>query len=107
MYLMQDHNTKEYVHFLYVLKRLKLYLFCCCFGRRIVKVQYQAMVDMLETESTGGVKKQKSIESTMFETIGDAQPGINTTGMELSLETETAADLDDGVRTGLILSSER
>ena len=73
----------------------------------MVKVQYQAMVNNLETDNSGGVKKQKSIESTMFETIGDSQPGINRTGMELSLETETAADLDDGVRIGLILSSER
>ena len=107
MYLMQDHNTKEYVHFLYVLKRFKLYLCCCCRGGRMVKDQYQAMVHMLETDSTGTVKKQKSIESTMFETIGDAQPGINKTGMELSLQTQTLANLDEGVATVVVLSSEK
>lgn len=42
MYLMMEHNTKEYIEFLYFLRRFKLN-FCCCCCRHIVDQQLEEL----------------------------------------------------------------
>ena len=58
VYLMQDHNTNEYVHFLSILTKYKLYFFCCCcYG--MVRDQHQLVVGTKEPRSP----KMKTVDT--------------------------------------------
>lgn len=87
MYLMQDHNTAEYVKFLQIVNKYKLYLCCCCCFR-MVKDQHRIMISMDHTHESRLMRKKSN-------TIGDSenksaeQSHQNKTGMELSVETVT------------------
>ena len=93
MFLMQDHNTSEYVAFLRFIKRYKCILCFCCFAS-MVREQHRMYLDNLEDE------KVQTMDSAP--TFGDyASPTYNnnTTGMELSVATRTT--IRDIVITGV------
>lgn len=96
MFLMQDHNTKEYVYFLRTVIRWKLYLCCCCYGR-IIQEQYQALSaenQLKSYQNNEAVKQEKSVESNA---TNDDMSGFHKTGMELSIATKTVAHRDSTV----------
>ena len=97
MYLMQDHNTKEYVTFLGVLKKSKMYLCCCC-CHRIFERQYEILTAQLADDAKRHVVADQPVglsgaESRNMSVVTDY--GINKTGMEMSIETKTVQRDDD------------
>ena len=90
MFLMQDHNTSEYIAFLRFIKRYKCVLCFCCFGS-MVNEQYRMLVDNVDEET---MEKKKSIETyNTHNKSADDGYGINVTGMELSIATRTVCDV--------------
>ena len=87
MFLMQEHNTDEYIAFLRILNRYKLYLCCCCCCR-MVRNQY-AMMNKEEEGST--VRKERIMSVTPDVSVTETQQtyGTGKTGMELSVPTRT------------------
>ena len=87
IYLMQDHNTADYMVFLNRLVRWKLYWCGCCCCRRWFQEHYRMM-----NNSDGCVASNKKRHISDCDTQNmsmDNVYGINKTGMEMSLETET------------------
>ena len=81
MYLMMDHNTKEYIEFLRILYKFKLYWCCGCFGP-MIRNQYEFM-----TADTA--KQYDGIHLSTTSKSADTQYGIHKTGMEMSVDTKT------------------
>ena len=84
MFLMQEHNTDEYVQFLRCLNRYKLYLCCCCCCGMVRRQYRMTIVDEAELSETARNKNKvsHSIETSQTQVIGK-------TGMELSVATVT------------------
>ena len=89
MYLMQDHNSKEYQMFLKLLQKLKVH-WCCCCCWNVLKRQYHyhddtasKMTDEQQTE------KPKNQELSIDSQSADTKLAATGTGMELSVETKT------------------
>ena len=88
MFLMQDHNTTEYIVFLRILIRFKLFWCCCCCGR-MVGEQYQFLAT--EKVNEGELAHRDTIGVT-YDTGNhsiDIEQRAYRTGMECSLETRT------------------
>ena len=89
VYLMQDHNTKEYIHFLSILNKYKLY-FCCCCCYGMVRDQYQFVLDNEEEPIT---PKRKTSCTWDTRNISEYEAGVeemhHVTGIELSIATKT------------------
>ena len=90
MYLMQDHNTKEYVQFLCILKRFKLHLCCCCCSG-MVENQYQAMVVHVNERR---IESSNTDTDTVHKSV---KPCSTRTGMEMSIDTVTVQYGEDCV----------
>ena len=94
VFLMEDHNTKEYLGFLRFLRGLRLYLCCCCCCA-MVRHHYQVMMDDIETDEMQ-VKRAKTITTMNTRNISDGNTyGIAETGMEMSLETVTVQQISE------------
>ena len=92
MYLMQDHNTAEYMGFLSRLVRWKLYWCGCCCCRSSIKEHYRMM-----NNPNGRAKRHKKryISDCGTQNISKENVyGINKTGMEMSLETQTVCHIE-------------
>ena len=89
VYLMQDHNTTEYIQFLSILNKYKLY-FCCCCCYGMVRDQYQFV---LENREELQIPKRKTITTMDTRNISEYAERVdarhNATGVELSVATET------------------
>ena len=83
MFLMQDHNTSEYVAFLRFIKRYKCIWCFCCFGS-MVNEEYRMLVDNVEQRI---FEQEESAQS--HNPSADVEYGINVNGMELSVATKT------------------
>ena len=91
MFLMQDHNTSEYVAFLQIIKRSKCVLCFCCFGH-MIKEQCRMLVDNVDEETK---EKERSIQTANTRNISaDVVYGIQTTGIEMSTATKTVCEPD-------------
>ena len=91
MFMMQDHNTPEYIDFLRVIKRYKCTLCFCCFGS-MVKEQYRILVDEADERT---VNKGKTISTRKTHNLSDdMEYGNNVTGMEMSIATRTSCNVD-------------
>ena len=89
MYLMQDHNSKEYRMFLRLLQKLKVHWCCfCCWN--VLKRQYHYHDD---TESkladVQQKEKPKNQDLSMKSKSIDTEFAATGTGMELSVERKT------------------
>ena len=83
MFLMQDHNTSEYITFLRFIKRNKCVFCFCCFGP-MVNEQYRMLV-----ENVDGRELQNMVSNTVIQ----SPKYMNTnTGMELSVATRTEVE---------------
>ena len=81
MFLMQDHNTSEYVAFLRFVRRYKCIWCFCCFGY-MVNEQYRILVDNVDERT---FEKKKSIQTANTRNISaDVVYRINATGIEFS-----------------------
>ena len=78
MFLMLEHNTKEYGHFLRAIYRIKLYYLCCCYRRYII----ESIAEMDENV----VSKEQSMTSTKNGDQLEIQIGEKS-GIEKSYET--------------------
>ena len=87
MFLMQDHNTSEYVAFLRFIKRYKCIWCFCCFGS-MVDEQYRMLVDNADERKLS----QKDSVPT-WNMSADIEYGNNVTGMELSIATKTVCNV--------------
>ena len=89
MFLMQDHNTSEYIAFLRFIRRWKCVLCFCCFGS-MVNEQYRMLVENVDErihkQMTSGTWNTRNISA-------DIVYGNDTNGMELSLPTKTICDI--------------
>ena len=88
MFLMQDHNTSEYVALLRCLTRYSwiLYLWqsvCCCLGS-MVKQQRRMLIDDIDERKVGKMVSAPTLRDYASPTYKN-----NTTGMELSVATKT------------------
>ena len=87
MYLMMDHNVKEYTRFLKMIKRLKLYFFCC---KHMVNNQLHEL-DMDERQLAAEIKNctaERDLKKEVsFQTAVSTMYKCKKTGMELSVET--------------------
>ena len=93
IYLMQEHNTKEYIRFLSILNKYKLYLCCCC-CYRMVRDQYQFVLDNEEKPHKAHSPKTETTITTMdTRDISKYGAGVeerhHVTGVELSIATKT------------------
>ena len=96
MYLMLDHNVKQYTIFLRFIHRCKLYLCCCCYGYMVVEQlndldqDIKTLANVVNGDQKGN---EKSIDTTVFQTntIGSKEVVIYADGCELSVETKTVA----------------
>lgn len=91
VYLMQDHNTAEYVDFLRILNKYKLY-FCCCCCCGMVRDQYQMTVDNMSKKESEVPKKKTVLTLATLDNyvISDGMQYSNkATGMEMSVATKT------------------
>ena len=89
MFLMQDHNTSEYIVFLLFIKRCKCVLCFCCFGS-IINEQYRTLV---ENAYNGKVQKTNSMQTMNSHNMSiDEGHRHKRTGMELSIATKTDHD---------------
>ena len=86
MFLMQDHNTSEYILFLRFIKRYKCIWCFCCFGS-MVNEQYRMLADNVE-QRTSEQEQSAQTENTR-NASADVEYGINANGMELSVATKT------------------
>ena len=86
MFLMQDHNTSEYVAFLRFVRRYKCIWCFCCFGY-MVNEQFRMLVENVDTRK---FEKEESIQTANTRNISaDVEYGRKGTGMELSMATRT------------------
>ena len=86
MFLMQEHNTSEYVAFLHFIKRYKCIWCFCCFGS-MVNEQYRMLVDNVDE------RKMKKMDSApTFRDYASPTYNNNNTGMELSIATRTEVE---------------
>ena len=81
MYLMQDHNTKEYIYFLRLIRRI-----CCCCGT-IIKDQLLMLTTSCEKRIQETITKEQT--ESQFASVGSRQLQRNQNGMELSVDTKT------------------
>ena len=87
MFLMQDHNTSEYIVFLQFIKQYKCIWCFCCFGS-MVNEQYRMLVDNVDERNVRkmiSAPTMKDNTSTLYKN--------NTTGMELSVATRTEIEV--------------
>ena len=89
---MMDHNQEHYQHFLKCIYCSRLHWFCCC-CRLIVTQQLKAF-DQDQSSRFVKIENDDDTERTIsrvFDTrdISIQDQGINTTGMELSIETRS------------------
>ena len=91
MYLMMDHNKKQYVTFLKYIYRMRLYWLCCCCGHMVVD-----QFNDLRLEDEMQITEDQKMESTNWETtdISNDDYKIKTNGNELSIDTTIAAGVD-------------
>ena len=89
MFLMQDHNTSEYIKYLHFIKQYKCVLcFGCCSS--MVEEQYRMLVVNVDERE---VNKEKSIQTANTRNISaDVEYANKVTGMELSVVTQTVCD---------------
>ena len=89
VYLMQDHNTKEYIRFLSILNRYKFYCCCCCcYG--MVRGQYQFVLENVEDSQSSKRKSDTSMNTRNISEYGTrVRERRHVTGMELSIATKT------------------
>ena len=90
MFLMQEHNTSEYVAFLHFIKRYKCIWCFCCFGS-MVNEQYRMLVDNVDER-----KMKKMVSAPTFRDYASPTYNNNTTGMELSVATRTEVQIVAG-----------
>ena len=91
IHLMQDHNTAEYMRFLSRLVQWKLYWCGCCCCRGSINEHYRMMNDP-DGRATSNSKRHISDCDT--ENVSKRYVyGINKTGMEMSLETQTVCQV--------------
>ena len=83
MFLMQDHNTSEYIAFLQFIKRSKCIWCFCCF-QFMVNEQYRMLVDNVDKR-----KMKKIISAPTLQDYVSPTYENNTTGMEFSIESKT------------------
>ena len=93
MYLMMDHNTLEYIQFLRIINRLKLYLCCCCCYQMVLD-EYQLMVPVTvgnKNQTNTAKKNIAGVDDSRDVTSASANANniIMKTGMELSIDTRT------------------
>ena len=86
MFLMQDHNTSEYIAFLRFIRRYKCIWCFCCFGS-MVNEQYRMFEENVE-QRVSEQGKSAQTENTR-NASADVVYGINANGMELSVATKT------------------
>ena len=91
MFLMQDHNTSEYIAFLRFIKRYKCIWCFCCFAS-MVREQNRMLVDNVEQRTFEQEKSTQSGTNTHNISV-DLDYGNNTTGMEFSIATQTVCEL--------------
>ena len=84
MFLMQEHNTKEYRVFLRFIVQYKCTWCFCCFGS-MVREQCRMLIDNVDRRT---VQKMTS-GPTLRDKVSPIEYGNNTTGMELSIATKT------------------
>ena len=88
MFLMQEHNTKEYIAFLGVINWC--FLCFCCFGS-MLREQYRMLVENVDTRT---FEMKKSIQTANIRNISaGVEYGNKKTGMELSVATKTICDV--------------
>ena len=99
MYLMQDHNSTEYMLFIKSLYRSKLY-FCCCCLSGMVKDEYQVIMsdmDKTEMQRETEAKRNTELDLRTVSPLGS--------GMELSIETRTVVHTGEGEPIEVVYSN--
>ena len=88
MFLMLEHNTKEYISFLRTLKVLKLNLICCCCGSVIINQLLELDVKSDQNIISDGLDNCTK-EETEYEThdISDHHGEIGCKELDLSIKT--------------------
>ena len=83
MFLMQSHNTKEYIKFLSVVYKYKLYWFGCCFCKGMIRN------DLYSSNSMNSMDSAKQVESGRKETdiTEFTKPGPVIQMPKLSIDT--------------------
>lgn len=88
MFMMQDHNTSEYIIFLQFIKRYKCTLCFCCFGP-MVDEQYRMLIDNADDR-----KVMKMVDAPTFRNNLSPTYKNNSTGMEMSIATQTMTQVE-------------
>ena len=99
MFLMQDHNTSEYLVFLQFIKRYQCILCFCCFGS-MVREQYRMLVENVEEGTVGKMVSAPTLRNNLSPTYRN-----NTTGMELSIATKTVIE-EHSVRDSMVMTTD-
>ena len=84
MFLMQEHNTSEYIAFLRFMKRYKCICCFCCFGS-MVRKQYRILTE--KVDETKVIDKMKTGTWNTINLSANVDYGGRVTGMELSVAT--------------------
>eukprot|EP01084_Bolivina_argentea_P104056 186369_1 len=88
MFLMLDHNKKQYIKFLQCIYYLKCHWICCKWRYMVIDQLNEALIDTQTLSSNVINNKEKSIElETRNMSVNDQK--IATNGNELSVETIT------------------
>ena len=94
MFLMQDHNTSEYVTFLRFVKRYRCCLCLCCLNS-MVREQHRMLVENAKGNKDKKEDKENSVQTANTRNIsadivyGNPKTAEFKTGMELSVATRT------------------
>ena len=93
MYLMMDHNKKQYVMFLEYIHKLRLYWLCCCCGHLVLD-QLNGMEDENKFSGEKKLDADTNEYSTKCETkdISNDDYKIKTNGNELSIDTTVGSE---------------
>ena len=97
VFMMMDHNTKAYFHFLHFLRRFRLKCLCLCCCHKVVDQQIDYLEPSQDLElQTIRKDPREGIESTMFPDlsshIGADSNGLHRGTVGLSTKTVTMVD---------------
>ena len=94
MFMMMDHNTKAFVHYLYFLRRshLKYICLCCCHKLVDQQIEYLEQPNALELQ-TNCTNAKVDIESTMFPDLPHPSTAFPKEIREMSWESATVTHI--------------